>query len=71
MKAVKFDPSGKENDVQAAAGALFGHHMTVDAPVCHSALAPRLEGAQIGDSAEQHAMCAGIVVRLDRFRRDA
>jgi len=71
IKAVKFNPSGKENDVQAVAGSLLGHDMTVNAPVCHRVLAPRLESAQIVDSAEQHAMCAGIIVRLDRFCRDA
>lgn len=71
MKAVKFDPSGKENNVQPVAGSMLGHHMTVDTPVCHRALAPRLESAQVGDSARQHAMYAGIIVRLNRFRRNA
>ncbi|WP_395646289.1 hypothetical protein [Terricaulis sp.] len=35
MKAVELDPSGKENHVQAVAGSLLGHHVTMDAPDRH------------------------------------
>jgi hypothetical protein len=35
VKAVEFDPSSMEDDVQAVARSPLGHHVTIDAPAEH------------------------------------